>query len=158
MTSCEPVNAFVQSHVLVSLGCCLTAIDVWIVCVTSGRVPCKRMWTIPDERASPPFATIPGSTFVRASRLSFYCPPSSLRPSRSHVEKTSAGGKKLDGTIKAEVTLIHGFDAPLEEDQKSEIEDRRLRIEDWKLKSEDRRTTCRKNKRWGKKVGNSHQS
>ena len=70
-----------------------------------------------------------------ASRLSFYCPSSSLRPSRSRVEKTSVGEKKLDGTIKAKVTLILGFDA--EEDRKSKIEDRRLKIEDRSLETGD---------------------
>ena len=131
------LSSCIEEQTVVSLGCCLTANDVWIVCVTIGRVPCKRTRTIPDERALPPFATIPGSTVAGASRLSFYCPSSSLRPSRSRVEKTSVGGKKVDGTIKAKVTLILGFDAPLEEDRKSKIEDRRLKIEDRSLETGD---------------------
>ena len=63
-----------------SVGCCLTVNDVWI----------------PDERAMPPLPTIPGSTAAGANSPNVYCSSSSLRPSRSNIEKASVGEKKLD--------------------------------------------------------------
>ena len=66
-----------------------------------------------------------------------------LRPPRLHVEKLKVWANKLDGSIRAKVTLILGFDAPLEEDRKSKFEDRRLMLEDSLLGSADCRFVTR---------------